>query len=46
MFKLLFWIFGYVEKTAWLDENDFKIYDVTASLTNNDNTHIAQYLTK
>ena len=33
----------------WLDEKDklnFKIYDVTTWLTNNYNSHIAQYLTK
>ena len=33
----------------WLDLKDkvnFRIYDVTARLTNNHNTHIAQYLNK
>ena len=37
MFKFLSWLFGHVE--------NFEIYDVTAWLTMNFNTHIAQYLT-
>ena len=39
--------FGHLEN--WLDHKDkvnFKIYDITAWLTNNCNTHIAQYLKK
>ena len=42
---ILPWLFGDVEKR--LDKKDkvnFKFYDVTAWLTNNCNTHIAQYL--
>ena len=39
--------FGHVEKTAWLESKvNFNIYNVTTWLTNNYNTHIAQYLTK
>ena len=47
IFEFLSWLFGHVENTAWLekDKTDFKIYDVTAWLTNSYNTHIAQYLT-
>ena len=41
--KFLSWLFGHVEKTAWLDVN-FKIDDITAWLTNNYNKHFAQYL--
>ena len=40
-------LFGHVAK--WLDKKNkvnFKFYDVTAWLTNNCNTHIAQYLKK
>ena len=47
MFKYLSWFFGDVEK--WLNYKDkvnFKIYDVTTWLTNNYNTHNAQYLKK
>ena len=47
IFNFLSGLFGHVEKG--LDQNDkadFKIYDVTTLLTNNYNTHIAQYLTK
>ena len=47
VFKCLSWIFGYVAK--WLDKKDkvsFKLYDVTAWLTNNCNTHTAKYLEK
>ena len=35
MFKFLSWLFGHVEKMAWLK------YDVTTCLTNNYNAHIA-----
>ena len=46
MFKFSSWLFGHVEKTAWLERKDnFEIYDVTAWLTMNYNTHITQYLT-
>ena len=41
--KFLSSIFGHVKKQ--LDNVNFKIYDVTSWLTNNYNTHIAQYLT-
>ena len=44
IFKFLSWLFGHVTKR--LDKNDkvdFKFYDVIACLTNNRNTHIAQY---
>ena len=47
IFKFLSWFFGHVAKR--LDEKDkanFEFYDVTAWLTNNGNTHIAQYLEK
>ena len=47
IFKLLPGLFGYVEK--WLVKKtkaNFKIYDVTGWMTNNDNPHIAQYLKK
>ena len=46
IFKFLSWLFDHVVK--WLDRNkvNFKIYDITAWLTNNCNTHIAQYLNK
>ena len=47
IFKFLSWLFCHVEKR--LDKKDminFKFYDVTAWLTNNCNTHIAQYLEK
>ena len=43
--KFLSWLFDHVEKR--LDSKNkinFKIYDVTAWLTNNCNTHIYQYL--
>ena len=45
--KFLSWLFGHVQK--WLDQKDkvyFEIYDVAAWLTDNCNTHIAQYLKK
>ena len=47
IFKFLYWLFGHVAKR--LDKKDRLIshfYDVTAWLTNNYNTHIAQYLDK
>ena len=45
IFKFLSWLFGYVSKR--LDEKgmiNFKIYDVTAWLTNNCDTYIVQDL--
>ena len=46
IFKFLSWLFGHAEKTAWLERQvNFEISDVTAWLTKNYNTHIAQYLT-
>ena len=47
IFKFLFWLFGHVAKR--FDQKgkvSFKFYDVIAWLTNNCNTHIAQYLEK
>ena len=47
IFKFLSRLFGHVQK--WLDQKDkvsFEIYDVTFWLTDNCNTHIAQYLKK
>ena len=47
IFEFLSLLFGHVAKR--LDQNDkvnFKIYDITAWLTNNCNTHIDQYLEK
>ena len=44
IFKFLSWLFDHVE--IRLDQKgkvNFKIYGVTAWLTDNDNTHIAQY---
>ena len=47
MFKFLSWLFGHVAKRFDKKEKViFKFYDVTAWLTNNCNTHIAQYLEK
>ena len=48
IFSFLSWLFGHVEKMAWLERKGFncKIYDVTNWLKNNYNAHIAQYLTK
>ena len=47
IFKFLFWLFGHVAKRRdKKDKDNFKFYDVTAWLTNNCNTHIAQYLEK
>ena len=47
IFKILSWLFGHVtkrlDKKGWVN---FKFYDVTTWLTNNCNTHIAQYLNK
>ena len=43
LYKFLSWLLGLIEKKR---HANFKIYDVTIWLTNNDNTHIAQYLTK
>ena len=46
IFKFLSCLYGQVEK--WLDLKDkviFEIYDVTARLTKNYLTYIAQYLT-
>ena len=40
VFKYLYWLFGHVYEK---DKVNFEIYDVTAWLTNNYNTHIAQY---
>ena len=45
MFKFLSSFFGNVSKRLDSDDKvNFKSYDVTAWLTNNRNTHIAQYL--
>ena len=47
IFKFLSWLFDHVAKL--LDKKDkvnFKFYDVTTCLTNNCNSHIAQYLEK
>ena len=47
IFKFLPWFFGHLAKR--LDKKDkinFKFYDVTAWITSNCNTHIAQYLEK
>ena len=49
IFKFLSWLFDHEEKTTSLERYckvNFKIYDVTTCLTNNYNTHIAQYLMK
>ena len=41
IFKFLSWVFGHVEKLAWLERYvSFEIYDVTAWSTNNYNTPI------
>ena len=41
IFKFLSWLFGHVDKTTWLERKvNFEIYDVTAWLTKNYNTHI------
>ena len=40
IFKFFPWLFGHEEKTAWLERQvNFDIYDVTAWLTKNYNTH-------
>ena len=39
-------IFKFLPSLDWKDKVNFKIYDVTTWLTNNYNTHIAQYLAK
>ena len=45
LFKYLSWIFGLVEKKAYMKDNfNFEFYDETAWLTKNYNTHFAQYL--
>ena len=47
IFRFLSWLFGHLEKAALLESKvNFKICDVTIWLTNNFNTHIAQYLKK
>ena len=47
IFNFLPWLFGHTEKTALLERvGYFKINNITTWLTNNQNTHIAQYLTK
>ena len=47
IFKFLFWLFGYAEKTGLIRKIvNCKIHGVKTWLTNNYNTHIAQYLTK
>ena len=43
--EFLSWVFGDIEKTTWLERKvNLITHDVTAWLTNNYNTHIAQYL--
>ena len=45
MFKFLSSLFNHAKKQLdWKYNVNFKIYDVTTWLTNNYNTHIAQYL--
>ena len=47
IFNFFSWLFGYVQKSAWLKNKvNIKIYDITTWLTNNYNALIAQYLTK
>ena len=47
IYKFLSGIFGHVEKRFdWKDKVNFNFYDVKAWLTNNFNTHIAQYFEK
>ena len=47
IFTFFSWLFGHVEKMAWLEDRlILKNYDVTTWLTNNCNTHITQYLEK
>ena len=46
IFGFLSQVFGHEEKRLdYKDKVNFKIYDVTAWLTNNYDSHIAQYLT-
>ena len=45
MFVLAFWPCR-KKRLDYEDKVNFKIYDVTAWLTNNYNTHTVQYLTK
>ena len=45
IFKFLSWLFGQVSKRRdYKDKVKFKFYNITSWLTNNYNTHIAQYL--
>ena len=45
--KFLSWVFGHLPKRLYKkDKVNFKFYDATAWLTNNLNTHIAQYFEK
>ena len=47
IFKFMSWLFGHVAKRLYKkDQVNFKFYDVTVWLTNNCNTHFAQYLEK
>ena len=47
IFNFLSWLFGHVEKTAWLERGgQFQNFYFTIWLTTNYNTHIAQYLKK
>ena len=47
IFKFLSSLIDHIEKMARLEEKvNFKIHDITTWLTNNCNTHIAQYLKK
>ena len=47
IFKILSWLFGHVAKGLYKKNNvNFKIYEVTAWLTNNRYTHIAKYFEK
>ena len=47
IFNFLSWFFGLaVKRLDKKDKVNFKIYDVTAWLTNKCNTHISQYLEK
>ena len=47
IFKFLFWLFCHVAKLLVNEDTiNFKFYGVTAWLTNNHNTHIAQYFNK
>ena len=47
IFKFMSWLFGHVAKRLYKkDQVNFNFYDVTVWLTNNCNTHFAQYLEK